>query len=44
MSFSLSAKKMTKRNSWGGTSFAKQFYGSAKESELGVCDDKCKTK
>ena len=36
MYLSLSAKKGTERNSRGGTTFAKQFYGSAQSSELGT--------
>ena len=41
MSLSLTAKKVPERNSWGGTTFAKQLYGSAISSELGVSDGKC---
>ena len=44
MPLSLAVKKEAERNSWGRTAFAKQFYGSAQSSELGVYDGKCRIK
>jgi hypothetical protein len=41
LSLSLTVKKVTERNSRGGTAFAKQFYGSAQSSELGTFGGKC---
>ena len=41
MLLSLTAKKVTERNSCRGTAFVKQFYGSAQSSELGVYNGKC---
>ena len=41
MLLSLTAKKVTERNSCSGTAFVKQFYGSAQSSELGTFGGKC---